>query len=132
MRRCGGLGPSYHNLVPFVRIMLVMVVHTAEVERCFSALNLIKTNIRNKLTATNLDVLLRISTCRYDAAVFGNAPSRFSNKNESLLERVVQKWQGMKQRLPNRSWRGARPRRGQPKVCVGNFQIDIKDWQAAS
>ena len=45
----------------FAQVCHVVPIHTADVERTFSQLKLIKTRIRNCLAESTLDSLLRIS-----------------------------------------------------------------------
>ena len=45
----------------FAQVCCVVPIHTADVERTFSQLKLIKTRIRNHLAESTLNSLLRIS-----------------------------------------------------------------------
>ena len=45
----------------FLQVCHVVPIHTADVERTFSQLKLIKTRIRNHLVESTLDSLLRIA-----------------------------------------------------------------------
>ena len=51
----------YPNMGTFAEICRVVPIHTADVERTFSQLKLIKTRIRNRLNEGTLDSLLRIA-----------------------------------------------------------------------
>jgi len=51
----------FPNMSAFAQICRVVPIHTADVERTFSQLKLIKTRIRNRLAETTLDSLLRIA-----------------------------------------------------------------------
>lgn len=51
----------FPNMSAFAQVCRVIPIHTADVERTFSQLKLIKTRIRNRLAESTLDSLLRIS-----------------------------------------------------------------------
>ena len=51
----------FPNMSAFAQVCRVVPIHTADVERTFSQLKLIKTKIRNCLAESTLDYLLRIS-----------------------------------------------------------------------
>ena len=51
----------FPNMSAFAQVCRVVPVHTADVERAFSQLKLIKTRIRNRLAESTLDCLLRIA-----------------------------------------------------------------------
>ena len=51
----------FPNLAQFARICRVIPIHTADVERTFSQLKLIKTRTRNRMNEKTLDSLLRIA-----------------------------------------------------------------------
>ena len=51
----------FPNMSVFAQVCRVVPIHTADVERTFSQLKLIKTRIRNRLAESTLDSLLRIS-----------------------------------------------------------------------
>ena len=51
----------FPNKSAFAQVCHVVPIHTADVERTFSQLKLIKTRIRNCLAESTLDSLLRIS-----------------------------------------------------------------------
>ncbi|XP_064624543.1 uncharacterized protein C17orf113-like [Lineus longissimus] len=56
------MGPVlYPNLTTLMTIALCLPVSTATVERSFSDMKMIKTRLRNRLSAKNLDHLMRIS-----------------------------------------------------------------------
>ena len=48
------------HVLLLVHLMFVLSVHTADVERGFSKVKLVKTLVRNSLTATCLDALMRV------------------------------------------------------------------------
>ena len=50
----------FPNMAQFARICGVIPIHTADVERTFSQLKLIKTRTRNRMNKKTLDSLLRI------------------------------------------------------------------------
>ena len=50
----------FPNMAQFARICRVIPIHTADVERTFSQLKLIKTRTRNRMNEKTLDSLLRI------------------------------------------------------------------------
>ena len=52
----------YPNMSTLAKICRVIPIHTADVERTFSQLKLIKTSIRNRMAEKTLDSLLRIVT----------------------------------------------------------------------
>ena len=52
----------YPNITTFAKICRVVPIHTADVERTFSQLKLIKTSRRNRMNEKTLDSLLRIAT----------------------------------------------------------------------
>ena len=52
----------YPNISKLGKICRVIPIHTADVERTFSQLKLIKTSIRNRMCEKTLDSLLRITT----------------------------------------------------------------------
>ena len=56
----------YPCLSQLASIALVLPISTAECERCFSAMKRVKTELRNRLTTSSLDQLLRISICGPD------------------------------------------------------------------
>ena len=51
----------FPNMAKFARICRVILIQTADVERTFSQLKLIKTRNRNRMTERTLDSLLRIA-----------------------------------------------------------------------
>ena len=51
----------FPTMSAFVQVYRVVPIHTADVERTFSQLKLIKTRIRNRLAESTLDSLVRIS-----------------------------------------------------------------------
>ena len=51
----------FPNMSTFAQVCRVVPIHTADVERTFSQLKLIKTRIRNRLAESTLDCLLRIA-----------------------------------------------------------------------
>ena len=51
----------YPNISTMAQICRVIPIHSADVERTFSQLKLIKTNIRNRMIEKTLDALLRIA-----------------------------------------------------------------------
>ena len=51
----------FPNLSQLARICRTLPIHTADVERSFSQLKLVKTRIRNRLKEDTLDALLRIA-----------------------------------------------------------------------
>ena len=51
----------YPNICAMAQICRVIPIHSADVERTFSQLKLIKTNIRNRMIEKTLDGLLRIA-----------------------------------------------------------------------
>lgn len=51
----------FPNMSKFAQICRVVPIHTADVERTFSQLKLIKTRIRNRMNEKTLDALLRIA-----------------------------------------------------------------------
>ena len=51
----------FPNMSAFAQVCHVVPIHTADVERTFSQLKLIKTRIRNRLAESALDCLLRIA-----------------------------------------------------------------------
>ena len=50
------------NLCTLAQICRVVPIHSADVERTFSQLKIIKSNIRNRMLEKTLDSLLRITT----------------------------------------------------------------------
>ena len=56
----------YHQILQLVKIILVLPIHTAEVERGFSQMNLIMTDKRNCLTTASLRSLLSIKRSKTD------------------------------------------------------------------
>ena len=55
------LASIYPNMTILAKICRVIPIHTADVERTFSQLKLVKTRIRNRMNEMTLDVLLRIA-----------------------------------------------------------------------
>ena len=55
------LSRIYPNMSIIAQICRVIPIHTADVERTFSQLKLIKTRVRNRMNEKTLDSLLRIS-----------------------------------------------------------------------
>ena len=55
------LASIYPNMTTLAKICRVIPIHTADVERTFSQLKLIKTRIRNRMNEKTLDSLLRIA-----------------------------------------------------------------------
>ena len=60
------LADRYHQILQLVKIILVLPIHTAEVERGFSQMNLIMTDKRNCLTTASLRSLLSIKRSKTD------------------------------------------------------------------
>ena len=54
------LASIYPNMAVMAKICQVIPIHSADVERTFSQLKVIKTNIRNRMNEQTLDLLLRI------------------------------------------------------------------------
>ena len=62
---CSSTSPAsivYPNMSVIAKICRVIPIHTADVERTFSQLKMIKTGIRNRMCEQTLDALLRIVT----------------------------------------------------------------------
>ena len=57
-------GSSYPNLIKLAHLALSSPVHTADCERGFSAQNHILTKLRNRLTAENQDLIMRVKLFR--------------------------------------------------------------------
>ena len=72
----------YPQLSKLAMITLILPVSTAECERCFSAMNRIKTDLRNRLFTITLDSLIRIS-------IEGPSLDDFN------FEKVFQNWSSM-------------------------------------
>lgn len=94
------VGAQRQQLAALARIMLVLVPSSAEVERGFSVMNLIKTTNRARLCLVNLDILMRIAI---------NGPASIE-EFEFYLADVVRKW-GRGVRVPSRSNHAPRPNR---------------------
>lgn len=75
----------FPNVSAFAKVCRVVPIHTADVERTFSQLKLIKTRIRNRLTEGTLDSLLRI-------AIEGSSPEDYP------LHEAVELWASKKHR----------------------------------
>ncbi len=56
----------FHHILQLVKIMLVLPVHTAEVERGFSQMNLAKTKLRSSLQPESLASLLTVKLSKQD------------------------------------------------------------------
>ena len=56
----------FHHILQLVKIMLVLPVHTAEVERGFSQMNIIKTKLRSSLQPESLASLLTVKLSKQD------------------------------------------------------------------
>ena len=52
---------SFPNILRLFKLALIIPTSTAEVERCFSCLNLLCTDLRSKLSQQNLEHLMRIN-----------------------------------------------------------------------
>ena len=82
---CTNMTISYifPNISAFAQVYRVVPIHTADIERTFSQLKLIKTRIRNCLAKSTLDSLLRIS-------IEGSPPEYFP------LSEAVELWARIK------------------------------------
>ena len=69
----------FPNMSALAQVCRVVSIHTADVERTFSQLKLIKTRIRNRHAESTLDSLLRIS-------IEGSSPEDFP------LSEAVELW----------------------------------------
>ena len=76
----------FPTMSAFAQVYNVVPIHTADVERIFSQLKLIKTRIRNRLAESTLDSLLRISI------------ERLSPEDYPLSE-AVELWARKKQKI---------------------------------
>ena len=61
---------EYKHLQHLAEVMLTFLSNTAEVERCFSKQNRIKTSYRNRLQITHLDMLIRMCSSRLTQLTF--------------------------------------------------------------
>ena len=72
------------NQLMLVSIMFTLSVHTADVERGFSQFGIIKTELRNRLSATVMDALLRVK-------LHGSIDD-VSNEASAMLEAAIDLW----------------------------------------
>ena len=79
----------FPNMNAFSQVCCVVPIHTADVERTFSQLKLIKTRIRNRLAESALDCLLRI-------AIEGPSPEDYP------FSEAVELWASKKNRSVNK------------------------------
>ncbi len=112
-------------LLQLVYIMLVVQPSTADVERGFSAMNLIKTDGRNLLSLETLDLLLCISLNGPDIDVRPHAPGTtpkppFEVFDRTILPEAVTAWHKAAEhgRCPQRSSKAQRPRAGNGQAAT--------------
>lgn len=97
------------NLTRLVQIMLVMTPHSAEVERGFSKMNLIKTKFRSRLSVQSLHALMRIAIEGPPLRCSRHQPD-WSAFEADVLPGVMSRWH-QHIRVPQRSSHNPRPNR---------------------
>ena len=75
-------GDQFPNILKLAKLAVTLPVHTADVERVFSAQNLICTDLRNRISPETQDMLMR---------VYLEGPKDKKNLDQWIIS-VIDKW----------------------------------------